>query len=375
MTSHTESMALPETLFKDLLIFFGALLSGYFGARLVLRLVVRWARHTSTNLDDVVLRHLRQPLSVLIPLIVLRTVQHAIHFPPTFRETFLSVYAILLIIVLAWLFLRANRAIEEHVKNRFDLSQGDNLQARAIHTQISTLKNIVGFVVVLVAAASILMTFERVRQLGLSLLASAGVAGIVIGFAAQRSIATLLAGIQLALTQPIRIDDVVIVENEWGRIEEITLTYVVVRIWDLRRLVVPITYFIDKPFQNWTRKSAEILGTVNFYTDYTISVDEVRAELERLVSSSDLWDRKVCGLQVTDTSERTMTLRALVSASDSGKAWDLRCLVREKLVAFISKRWPESLPRTRAEIEGGLNPRAQAAATPPSSTTPAAIPS
>jgi small-conductance mechanosensitive channel len=192
-----------------------------------------------------------------------------------------------------------------------------------------------------------LMVFQSVRQFGTAMIASAGVAGIIIGFAAQKSLATFLAGLQIAMTQPIRIDDVVIVEGEWGRIEEITLTYVVVCIWDLRRLVVPITYFIEKPFQNWTRTSSDILGTVFLQVDYDVPVEAVRAELTRILEASTLWDRKVNVLQVTESRERTLELRALASASDAGRSFDLRCEVREKLVAFIQKNYPGSLPRVR----------------------------
>jgi len=194
------------------------------------------------------------------------------------------------------------------------------------------------------------MTFERVRHLGTTILASAGIIGIVVGMAAQRTIATFIAGLQIAITQPIRVDDVVIVENEWGRIEEITLTYVVVRIWDLRRLVVPITYFIENPFQNWTRVTADILGTVFIYVDYTVPIDSIRAELHRILKSSEFWDGKVCVLQVTNTSERTVELRALMSAADASTAWTLRCQVREKMVDFIQKNYPDALPKLRAEF-------------------------
>jgi small-conductance mechanosensitive channel len=169
--------------------------------------------------------------------------------------------------------------------------------------------------------------------------------------AAQRTIGTFIAGVQIALTQPIRIDDVVIVEGEWGRVEEITLTYVVVKIWDLRRLVLPITYFIEKPFQNWTRVTADLLGTVYLYVDYTVPFEEVRKELKRLVEESELWDKKVCVLQVTNATEHAVELRALVSASDASKAWTLRCHVREKLVEFVQKNYPEALPRVRAELK------------------------
>jgi small-conductance mechanosensitive channel len=195
-----------------------------------------------------------------------------------------------------------------------------------------------------------LMTFDQVRQLGTTILASAGIIGIVVGMAAQRTIGSFIAGLQIALTQPIRVDDVVIVENEWGRIEEITLTYVVVKIWDLRRLVVPITYFIEKPFQNWTRVTADILGTVYLYVDYTVPVESVREELQRILKASELWDGKVCVLQVTNTSERAVELRALMSAEDASTAWSLRCEVREKLITFVKENYPQALPKLRTEF-------------------------
>jgi small-conductance mechanosensitive channel len=213
------------------------------------------------------------------------------------------------------------------------------------------LKKVAVSVIAVFTLASMLMVFDSVRQFGESILASAGIAGIVVGFAAQRSIATLLAGFQIALTQPIRVDDVVIVENEWGRIEDITLTYVVVRLWDLRRLVVPITYFIERPFQNWTRSSADILGTVFLYVDYSVPLDALRSELTRILKASRFWDGKVNVLQVTDAKERTMEVRALASAANASLAWDLRCQVREQLVDFLQRNYPESLPKLRASFE------------------------
>ncbi|MHC4719751.1 MAG: mechanosensitive ion channel family protein [Planctomycetota bacterium] len=204
--------------------------------------------------------------------------------------------------------------------------------------------------VVILAAGTMLMTFPKVRQLGTTILASAGIIGIVVGMAAQRTIGTFIAGIQIAVTQPIRVDDVVIVENEWGRIEEITLTYVVVKIWDLRRLIVPITYFIEKPFQNWTRKTADILGTVFIYVDYTVPFDAMREQLQKILNESELWDKKVCVLQVTNATERTVEVRALMSAADASTAWSLRCEVREKLIEFIRNKYPQALPKFRAEL-------------------------
>ncbi|GAB3831385.1 hypothetical protein GCM10028895_48670 [Pontibacter rugosus] len=192
------------------------------------------------------------------------------------------------------------------------------------------------------------------------MLTSAGVAGVVIGFAAQTSIANLLAGLQLAFTQPIRLDDVLVVENEFGRVEEITLTYVVLRIWDNRRLILPLNYFIQKPFQNWTRTGSDILATVYLYTDYTLPIEPLRKEFDRILALTQLWDKRVSVLQVTDSKERTMELRALMSAHSSGVAWDLRCYVREHLIDFIQKNYPESLPKTRSVFVGDhLSPLAE----------------
>ncbi len=203
----------------------------------------------------------------------------------------------------------------------------------------------------MLAVAAMLMTFEGIEQLGKGLLASAGIAGVVIGFAAQRTLGTFVAGMQIAFTQPIRVDDVVIVEGEWGRIEEITLTYVVVKIWDLRRLILPINYFIEKPFQNWTRVSADILGTVFLYVDYTVPLEAIRQELTRLLKDHKLWDGKVNVVQVTNATERTVEVRLLVSAKDAGSAWDLRCDLREKMIDFLQREYPDALPRIRAELE------------------------
>jgi small-conductance mechanosensitive channel len=195
------------------------------------------------------------------------------------------------------------------------------------------------------------MLFESVRSVGVSIFASAGIAGLIIGLAAQKALGSILAGLQIAITQPIRLDDVVIVENEWGWIEEINLTYVVVRIWDKRRLVVPSTYFLDRPFQNWTRTSADILGTVFIYTDYTIPFEPLRQELTRLLESNPNWDGKVNVLQVTDSKENTLEIRALMSSPTSPQAWDLRVYVREKLVEFIQREYPQCLPRTRVALQ------------------------
>jgi len=257
---------------------------------------------------------------------------------------------LIIIFFVAWVIIRAIKLGRDVVLGKYDISEKDNLKARRVYTQFRIIERILVFMVIVIAFAIALMTFEQIRSIGVSLFASAGVAGIILGFAAQKLIGNVLAGFQIAIAQPIRIDDVVIVEKEWGWIEEITLTYVVVRIWDKRRLIVPTTYFIEKPFQNWTRVSADILGTVFIYTDYTVPIDKLREELSRILQADKNWDRKVNVLQVTDSTEKTMEIRALMSAADSPSAWDLRVNVREKLIEFLQKNFPESLPKTRIDI-------------------------
>ncbi len=251
----------------------------------------------------------------------------------------------------AWILIEITRAIRILFLKKFDISQEDNLRSRKVLTHISLLEKVIIFVIVLFAIGIILLSFDSIRKIGIGLFASAGVAGIIIGLSAQKVVGTLLAGVQIAVTQPFRIDDAVLVENEWGWIEEINLTYVVVRIWDKRRLVLPTTYFLEKPFQNWTRTSAEILGSVFLYVDYTISFQALRDELTRLLHETTLWDKKVNVLQVTDSKESTIEIRILVSAKNSPTAWDLRVFIREKMIEFIQKNYPESLPRTRVAFE------------------------
>ena len=255
-----------------------------------------------------------------------------------------------LITATAWLLVNMTAVVEDFILSQYKVDVADNLQARKIQTQLQVFKRIVIVIIGILTLAAVLMTFEKVRQLGTSILASAGVVGIIVGVAAQRTLATFIAGLQIAVTQPIRLDDVVIVENEWGRIEEITLTYVVVKIWDLRRLIVPITYFIEKPFQNWTRVTSDILGTVFLYVDYSVPILAVRDELHRILKESELWDGKVWGLVPTNLTERTVELRALMSAQDASAAWNLRCTVREKLIEYVRNNYPEGLPKVRAEI-------------------------
>jgi small-conductance mechanosensitive channel len=268
------------------------------------------------------------------------------------QQWFGNVYSIALISLFGWSAMRAVGLASDLFLKRFDMEVKNNLQARQMHTQVKVMKRLAGAIIILLTIALALMTFEEIRSLGVSLLASAGVAGIVIGLAAQKTIGNFFTGLQIAITQPIRLGDAVIVENEWGWIEEINLTYVVLKIWDQRRLILPISYFVDHPFQNWTRTTADLLGTIVLYLDYTTPLDDLRNELTRILENEgkELWDGRVNVIQVIDTSEKTMTVRALVSAADSPTAWNLRCLCREKLIDFLQKKYPESLPRVRADI-------------------------
>jgi small-conductance mechanosensitive channel len=336
------------------LVFFGSLLVAVGVALVVHYVLVRvassMARRTASKVDELLIQHLRRPVRWLLIVFAVYLALDAFQLPGGLDSFVRQVLGIVLIALVAWLLIRLTAALSEIVLLRFQIDTRDNLRARGAYTQINVLRRLVIVVILVIGLASILMTFPRVRQLGATILASAGIAGIVLGLAAQKTLGNLIAGLQIAFTQPLRIDDVVIVEGEWGRIEEITLTYVVVKIWDLRRLIVPITYFIEKPFQNWTRTSSDILGTILLYVDYTVPVEAVRTELQRILESTPLWDRKLGLLQVTNVSERTVELRVLVSAPDSGTGWDLRCLVREQLIAFVQEHCPHALPRLRTEL-------------------------
>lgn len=324
-----------------------SLLIGRAIAALLTHALERWSRRTQNPVDDAIVAHLSRPLRWLLPIIALHIGLPAMSLPKGPAEFIHHALLICSIIGLGWTLLAIVSVVEEVIVRRFDVSIADNVHARQVQTQFRGFRNIATFLIILVTLAFVLLTFERVRQLGAGLLASAGVAGIVIGFAAQRSLSTLLAGIQIALSQPIRVGDRVVVEGENGVVEEITLSYVVIKIWDYRRLIVPISYFIEKPFQNWTRASPEMLGTVMLYLDYTVPVPLIREELERIVKASKFWDQKTWALQVTDASEHTVTIRALVSAKDAGDLFDLRCEVREHLIRYVQQNYPGALPRVR----------------------------
>jgi small-conductance mechanosensitive channel len=296
------------------------------------------------------------PFRLLVSLIALPLLLHYLPLTPDTRDLFNHSLLIIAIIGATWFIMRLFLLFEQFILQHYASKVRENESARKIATHVSLARKILNVILVLVAISGVLMTFDTVRQVGLSILASAGIAGVILGFAAQKSLTTLIAGIQIAITQPISIDDVVVLENEWGRIEEISLTYVVVQLWDQRRLIVPITWFIDRPFQNWTRTSSELLGTVFFYLDYAMQPETLRNELQRIVSSTPLWDRRVVKMQVSNITERSVELRALVSAVNSSDLWELRCFVREQLIEFIKSKYPGWLPKVTMDMEQGKLP-------------------
>ena len=255
----------------------------------------------------------------------------------------------LLIVTVGLLLVRLVAVLQDTLTANIRLDVADNLRARRFHTQFRILRQFVTVVIWVVTVSAVLLQIEAFRQFGAGLLASAGIASIVLGFAAQRTLGKLLAGFQIALTQPIRVDDVVIVENEWGRVEDITLTYVVVRIWDLRRLVLPISWFLENPFTNWTRRTSELLGTVYLYVDFTAPIAALREKLTELVQGHPDWDGRVAEIVVTDATASNMQLRVLVSTRDSAGGWRLRCHAREGLLTFLAQAHPFALPRAREQ--------------------------
>ncbi len=318
---------------------------------IAIQLIKRFSKRDDNNLTKDTHKKFRSPVIIFLLSAAMSIIISSWKLENEWAGYLNHMINLVIIFAVTWLLIKIIQLGRTTLLKRYDQSEKDNLKARKMHTQFRIIERILIAIVIIIALSIALMTFEGIRRIGVSLFASAGVAGIILGFAAQKLIGNVLAGFQIALAQPIRLDDVVIVEGEWGWIDEINLTYVVVRIWDKRRLIVPTTYFIEKPFQNWTRESAEILGTVFVYTDYTVPFDKLREELTRILKSDSNWDGKVNVLQVTNATEKTVEVRALMSAVDSPTAWDLRVNVREKLIGFLQKNYPGSLPRTRLVME------------------------
>lgn len=333
----------------NLLLAVIAVLTGFLFHGIV-RLVTR--TYTKSNLNYSLfrsaLKRLNNPLTWFLPLI---TLNFTLAFMELNKKQFAIIHkiiGILLIVTFSTVLIAIVKIFEDFLYHVYDLKKSDNLRERKIRTQIQFIRKLIISLIIILAIGSVLLSFSSLRGIGTGLFTGVGIGGIIVGFAAQRSLGNLLAGFQIAFTQPLRLDDALVVEGEFGRVEEITLTYVVLALWDQRRLILPINYFIEKPFQNWTRTTAEIMGAVYLHLDYSAPFDEIRKEFNSLLAGSDLWDKRVGGMQVTETTERTVEVRLLVSAINSGKVFDLRCYIRENIISFIQKNYPHSLPKTRA---------------------------
>ncbi len=330
-----------------------ALMTGLLAALLFRFLTLRHARRRESKMAEALARHVTRPLLLLLPVFLARLVQPLLDLDPAIAPAVRHAGTLLLIAGFGWLLISLISVLDESLHQRFLPGVRGDRSAKRLLTRMEILCRVLTLVVVALTAAAMLVTFPEGRAIGTSILASAGIVGLVLGIAARPAAESLIAGLQVALTEPFHLDDVVIVEGEWGRIEEITSTYVVVRIWDLRRLIVPLRHFLERPFQNWTRSGTALLAQVAVEVDYSTPVARVREQVGEILASSKLWDRGSWGLQVVEAGERTMRLRVVASAADSGNAWDLRCEVREKLIAWLQEHHPWALPRIRTTLEGG----------------------
>jgi small-conductance mechanosensitive channel len=324
---------------------------GFAARSMALWVLRRVARRKGAILGQSLVRHSERPTRWIFPLLAVLSILPGLPLPNIVMAALEHITGLGLIATTAWLAILLIDITSDVFAGRYRVDAADNLVARRIQTQFQVLHRIANVLVAVVTLAVMLMTFPAIKHIGMSILASAGLASLVVGVAMKDTLSNLIAGVQIAFAQPFRLEDAVIVEGEMGWIEEISTMFVVVRLWDLRRLVVPLSYFLDHPFQNWTRTSADLLAYSYLYTDYTVPVDALRAELRRICESTPLWNGKVCVLHVSNAKEHTLELRALMDVRNAGDAWELRCRVREKLIAFLQKNYPGSLPRYRSEFE------------------------
>jgi small-conductance mechanosensitive channel len=316
------------------------------------RLFLLFSKYWLSFIIKSIVRHLSRPIGFFIPLLFLNGALDVMKMDKVWHDQISRLLNISIVITFAVILIQGIKVLEDYFYHKYDLSKEDNLKERKVRTQLQFVKRLIIGTIVFLTTCIVLLSFESMRKIGTGLLTGVGIGGIIIGFAAQKSLGNLLAGFQIAFTQPIRIDDVLVVEGEWGRVEDITLTYVVLNIWDQRRLILPITYFIEKPFQNWTRISSELLGTVFLYLDYNTPIPALRDELTRLLEDNPLWDKRVNKVQVTDNKDNNIEVRFLMSARNSSQTFDLRCYVREGMLAYIREHHPDSLPKTRLEYKG-----------------------
>jgi small-conductance mechanosensitive channel len=319
--------------------------------RIVYRLLERRLRDSPWTAWILILRETKGPTAFAVIIMTLSIGLQIARLEGPIAQVLLRLLQLAFVALVTWVAIVSIDILGTVYLRRFRLDVDDNLRARKQVTQVKILQRSIGSVIVIIGVAAGLMSFDSVRQYGVSLFASAGVAGLAIGLAARPLLSNLIAGVQIAMTQPIRIQDVVIVEGEYGTVEEITATYVIVALWDWRRMVLPLSYFIEKPFQNWTRETSSLIGNVTFNVDFSTPIARIRSALSDAVKSSPLWDGRVVNLQVTDATDNSIQLRALMSARTAASCWDLRCEIREKLIAFLQLEMPEALPRHRQAFE------------------------
>lgn len=356
ITTISDQLSIMPSWFVAVLVVGGTLVLVLVVHRLIFAVIERRLRRSERFAQLLILRQLRGPSALALALFAVVPVLRLTPVEPGLAEMLIRVLQIAVVALLTWIATLITDILGAVYLRRYSAENDDDFSVRKHVTQIRILKRAAATVIVVIGLAAALMTFDSVRQYGVSLFASAGVAGLAIGLAARPLLANLIAGIQIALTQPIRISDTVIVEGENGTVEEINATYVVIKLWDWRRMVIPLSYFIEKPFQNWTRDNASLIGTVMFNFDYSADIARLRSQLEQIVATSKLWDNNVVNLQVTDADDRSIQVRVLVSARTASAAWDLRCEVREKLLAFVRTEMPGSLPRQRQEMAEGAQP-------------------
>jgi len=330
----------------------GAILFALIAHRILFSILRRVTLRRGGLLINSLIRHAQTPLAWILPFLALLAALPAARLPSAALPWIQRAVGLGLIAATGWLFILCSAIVFDVIAARYRMDVEDNLTARRVHTQVQVLHRIVVVLVYVIHLSVMLITFPAIKHIGIRLLAAAGLAGLVIGTAMKSSLSSLIAGVQIALTQPIRIEDAVVVEGEWGWVEEIGTTYVIIRLWDLRRMVLPLSYFLEHPFQNWTHRSNDLLGSVFLYVDYTVPVEEVRKELRRIVESNSKWRGQVCVLQVTDATANAIQLRAVIDARDASSAWDLRCEVREKLIQFCRKSIPTGFPGCAPSSKG-----------------------
>lgn len=335
------------TAIDNLLIAAGAVVAALLLHATFMALAGRIAARTPDSVDDAVVQLSRRPLRWIAIAIALAAVRRFLRLPEWGSELWQLAAGLIVPGLIGWLLITVVRVYVRAVELRYDIGVADNLRARRRRTRVAILGRIGVILVTMLTVALMLLSIPSIRSIGITLMASAGLAGLAVGAAAQPALKNLIAGVQLAFTEPIRIDDVLIVDGEWGKVEDIRLTYVVIALWDERRLVVPVSKFLEQPFQNWTRNSSQLLGSAFFWLDPTTDIPRLRARYEEIVRASPRWDGRGFVLQVTDTKPDAIEVRVLATAKDAPTTFDLRCDIREAMLAFIRDEMPEALPKTR----------------------------